>query len=140
MKEFSVKIKVSTNREDISADEISAIVNRLIDCGLADAQDTVDQGPDQLGEGAVNEAQMAIDLSIGQPETFEGKSNRVLVVVSGGVADPVYDSGLDVEVFDWDNYKADPKATSGVPAHFSDLAEGLDIPVEPAVVARGPKP
>lgn len=58
------------------------------------------------------------------------KAPRVLVVVSGGVADPVFDDGVDVEVFDWDNYKADPVGTSGVPKHFADLAEPFDIPVE----------
>jgi hypothetical protein len=55
---------------------------------------------------------------------------KVLVVVNGGVADPVYDDGLDVVVFDRDNYNADPEATGPVPARFADLAKGLDIPVE----------
>ncbi len=57
---------------------------------------------------------------------------RVLVVVSGGVADPVCDAGVDVEVFDWDNYNADPEGTGGVPSHFADLAEGRGIPVREA--------
>lgn len=47
---------------------------------------------------------------------------RVLVTVSGGVADYVADPGVDVEVFDHDNYHADPKNTASVPAHFRDLA------------------
>lgn len=71
----------------------------------------------------------------------EGHGNRVLVVVSGGVADPVCDAGVDVEVFDWDNYNADPEGTGGVPSHFADLAEGLGIPVsEVSKPANRPRP
>lgn len=55
---------------------------------------------------------------------------RVLVVVSGGIADPVYDKGVDVEVFDRDNYNDDPRNTIPVPKHFRDLAEPIDVPVE----------
>lgn len=55
---------------------------------------------------------------------------RVLIVVSGGIADPVYDDGVDVVVFDWDNHRDDPEGTSPVPAHFWDLAEPIDVPVE----------
>lgn len=62
-------------------------------------------------------------------DTSQDKKPRVLVVVSGGIADPVYDSGVDVEVFDWDNYKDDPEGTGGVPRHFADLAEPIDVPV-----------
>jgi hypothetical protein len=55
--------------------------------------------------------------------------NRVLVIVSGGVADPISDTGLDVEVFDWDNYNADPDGTGGVPERFADLAQQSGVPV-----------
>jgi hypothetical protein len=57
---------------------------------------------------------------------------RVLVVVKGGIAEPICDREVDVEVFDWDNYHADPDETSGVPEHFADLAEPARIPVEDA--------
>jgi hypothetical protein len=63
-------------------------------------------------------------------EESNSKLPRVLVVVSGGVADPVYDEGVDVEVFDWDDYNDDPTNTSGVPNHFSDLAQSIGVPVE----------
>ena len=56
--------------------------------------------------------------------------NRVLISVSGGVADYICDEGLDVEIFDHDNYNDDPDETGGVPAHFADLAEPSAIPVE----------
>ncbi len=54
---------------------------------------------------------------------------RVLVVVSGGVADYVADEGVDVEMFDHDNFKADPIGTAHVPVHFKDLAEPVGVPV-----------
>lgn len=58
------------------------------------------------------------------------KEPRVLVIVSGGVASTIRDNGVDVEIFDWDNYNDDPEGAGGVSAHFADLAEPLDIPVE----------
>lgn len=65
---------------------------------------------------------------------------RVLVVVSGGIADPVSDNGVEVEVFDWDNYKDDPEGTGGVPAHFSDLAALVKVPVEAEVADQVTSP
>jgi hypothetical protein len=66
---------------------------------------------------------------------------RVLVVVSGGIADPVSDAGVNVEVFDWDNYKDDPKGTGGVPTHFADLADPIGVPVGDAPRSTNrPKP
>lgn len=59
--------------------------------------------------------------------------NRVLITVSGGVADYVCDPGLDVEIFDRDNYDADPDETDGVPSHFADLAGPSEIPVRDPV-------
>lgn len=61
-------------------------------------------------------------------------SPRVLVIVSGGVADTVADSGVNVEVFDWDNYNDDPAGYGGVSADFSDLAIPSGIPVGDANV------
>lgn len=55
---------------------------------------------------------------------------RVLIVVSGGIADYVADEGVAVEIFDFDNYKADPENTDKVPAHFRDMAEMADVPFE----------
>lgn len=54
---------------------------------------------------------------------------RVLVVVRGGVADPVWDDGVAVEVFDWDDYNDNPAGQGGVPAHFADLAASVGVPV-----------
>lgn len=57
------------------------------------------------------------------------KTPRVLVVVSGGVADTVHDKGVLVEIFDRDNYNEDPEGTGGVSDEFADLASPLCIPV-----------
>jgi len=54
---------------------------------------------------------------------------RVLIVVSGGVAEFVADDGVDVAIFDWDDYESDPSVTSKPPRHFEDLAVRCDIPV-----------
>jgi hypothetical protein len=34
-----------------------------------------------------------------------------------------------VEIFDRDNYDADPEETGGVPRHYADLATPIDVPV-----------
>lgn len=73
-----------------------------------------------------------IDQALALADQVDAQKPRVLVVVSGGIADPIYDDGVDVEVFDWDNFKEDPEGTGGVPHHFADLAEPCDIPVEEA--------
>lgn len=129
MQEITLQISVKTNTSS-SAEEIAAIIQRLIDIGLADASATA-----MSGEGDVDEAEKATDLNISAPVAV--KMPRVLVVVSGGVADPVYDAGVDVEVFDWDNYNDEEDyAKTGVPAHFADLAEPIDVPVAPGSLAQ----
>lgn len=60
----------------------------------------------------------------------DGAGNRVLILVRGGNADYITDNGPDVEIFDWDNYHADPEATGGVPARFADLARRVGVPVD----------
>lgn len=78
----------------------------------------------------------SIDAALSMAEKHESSPTpRVLVVVSGGVADPIYDPGVDVEVFDWDNYKDDPENTVRPPAHFADLAGQCDVPVAEDVQA-----
>lgn len=132
MKEYTVRIKVATNRDDVNQSDIASAISKLLSEGLADAANTLEEN-----EGDIKSAQLATDLNIYEPEAFRGSSNRVLVTVSGGVADYIQDAGLDVEVFDWDNYNADPEGTEPVPHHFADLAEGTDIPVQPAPSKTG---
>lgn len=57
------------------------------------------------------------------------KMPRVLIVVSGGVADFESDAGIDVEIFDRDNYEDNPEDCDGVPFHFADLAEPIGVAV-----------
>jgi len=124
MQEVTLTIPVKTNAS-VSPEEIAKIVQRLIDIGLADAASTIEDS----GEGDVEAAELATDLHIGAPVV--AKEPRVLVVVSGGIADPIYDEGVDVEVFDWDNYNdEEDDAKIGVPAHFTDLADPINVPVE----------
>jgi hypothetical protein len=54
---------------------------------------------------------------------------RVLVVVSGGVAEFLADEGVDVVVFDWDDYRSSAEMTVKPPRRFADLAAKCDIPV-----------
>ena len=58
------------------------------------------------------------------------EAKRVLVSVSGGVADIACDPGVEVAVFDHDAFASDPEATAGVPSSFKGLAEVLGVPVE----------
>lgn len=53
---------------------------------------------------------------------------RVLVTVSGGVADYVCTPDVDCFVFDWDNFEADPDWTGVAPADFADLAAPINVP------------
>lgn len=63
-------------------------------------------------------------------KTSEQKNCRALVTVSGGVASYVADDGVDVEVFDWDNYKCNPAGAPKPPMHFKDLADAANVPTE----------
>ena len=54
---------------------------------------------------------------------------RVLIVVSGGVADFIADEGVDVVIFDWDDYESAAEITPKPPLRFADLAAECDIPV-----------
>jgi hypothetical protein len=122
-------IKIQTNAS-ITPEEVAKIVQRLIDIGLADAGATLEDGAN-CDEGDVEAAQLATDLNISAPVVTT--TPRVLIIVSGGVADPTHDDGVDVEVFDWDNYNdldEDDPDKQGVPAYFADLANPCNVPVE----------
>lgn len=64
-----------------------------------------------------------------RPGPTQKNRPRVLVIVSGGVAEFVADTGVEVAVFDWDNYRADPVGTPIPSALFADMANDCDIPV-----------
>lgn len=61
MKTTRVRLEV-VHPDDIQPDEVAAAINRLLNVGLSDAQDTVDDG-----ELDNPDARMAISLQIGQP-------------------------------------------------------------------------
>lgn len=126
MQEVMLSIPIKTYAP-VTKEEIAKIVQRLIDIGLAYAGATLEDR-NNGNDGDVEAAQLATNLNIGAPVV--ANIPRVLVVVRGGIADPVHDIGVDVEVFDWDNYKDDPEGTGGVPSHFADLAAPCGIPVE----------
>lgn len=60
----------------------------------------------------------------------QSPNQRVLVIVSGGVADYAHDNGVTCELFDFDNYRDDPVGTGKVSQQFADLAAAFDAPVE----------
>jgi len=66
-----------------------------------------------------------------------GKDPRVLVSVSGGVADYVADGGVEVKIFDHDDFESDPQNTEKAPAHFADLATPISVPTPGAFQSVG---
>jgi len=142
-KKLTLRIDVDTPL-NLSARQVGELVYRLINVGLEDARQTIVRN-----EGDVVGAEMAASLNftsiVACPVNTgadEGEhalklgiaaTNRCLVIVSGGVADYVYDDGVEVELFDWDNYRdetAEGRADMRVPAHFKDLAESAGVPVQ----------
>jgi hypothetical protein len=59
-----------------------------------------------------------------------GTTPRILMTVSGGVGDYIADAGVQAELFDFDNYHADPENTPKVSVLFADLAVEMNAPVE----------
>jgi len=142
-KQVTLRIDADTHL-NLSARQVGELVYRLIKSGLEDARKTID-----MNEGDVVEAEMATSLNftsvVASPVNSgadEGEhtvklgiaaTNRCLVIVSGGVADYVYDDGVEVELFDWDNYRdetAEGRVDMRVPAHFKDLAESAGVPCQ----------
>ncbi len=122
MTKLTLNIDVSTDAET-TPEAIAEVLRRLIARGLEDAKETIESG-----EGDLDAAKFANDLTIFiPPVTFPP---RVLVIIEGGVAENwVCDAGVEVEIFDRDNYGDDPQGTGGVSPHFADLAEQCNVPV-----------
>jgi hypothetical protein len=142
-KKLTLRIDVDTPL-NLTARQVGELVYRLINVGLDDARQTIVRNA-----GDVVGAEMATSLnftsivacpvSSGADEGEQAlklgiaATNRCLVIVSGGVADYVYDDGVEVELFDWDNYRdetAEGRADMRVSAHFKDLAESVGVPVQ----------
>ncbi|QMI49820.1 hypothetical protein [Burkholderia sp. MBR-1] len=134
-----LQVPIRTENTATVAD-IAASVQTLIQIGIADAHSTLEDK-----EGDLDGARLAADLEIGEvrpmimpdamPKISQGSCPRVLVTVSGGVADFLADAGVDVVVFDHDNYSEDPEGSPRVPAHFGDL--GADARIPPAAIEKG---
>lgn len=120
-RQFLIKVTDNTTASD---EEIAALIQKLISVGLADAAGTLEDGEG----GDLDSAQLAVGINIYPPEV--ATKPRVLVSVKGGIAGHAADEGVEVEIFDHDNYRADPEYTDRAPAHFADLAKQLDVPVE----------
>lgn len=71
----------------------------------------------------------ALDAYSNNTEETEFINGRVLVSVLGGVAEFVCDDGIEVIVFDHDNYSDDPENTDAAPVHYADLAAQASVPV-----------
>ena len=143
-KKVTLRVDVDTPL-NLSARLVGELLYRLLNVGLADARQTI-----LRNEGDVVGAEMAASLNFSRivacpvnSGANEGEhiakklgiaaTNRCLVIVSGGVADYVYDEGVEVELFDWDNYRdetAEGRADMRVSAHFKDLAEAAGVPVQ----------
>lgn len=67
------------------------------------------------------------------PAVTKQPKPRVLITVSGGIAEWVGDDGVRVEHFDWDNYNQEDEAgqkSMALSEAFRDLAAPMGIPIE----------
>ena len=124
MNEIKLTVTVSSAATHLDPAAISSLLTRLIGCGVEDAKATLDDGNCALEDDA-REAKLATELEISVSE----RRPRVLVIVAGGVADPISDDGIDVEIFDCDDHQDDPDNYALPPAHFADLAASRDVSV-----------
>jgi hypothetical protein len=120
-----IQIEVEHNESlHLSPSAVAEMVGELIDVGLSDAADTLESG-----EGDVALVEAITSLRISEP--VARVDPRVLIIVSGGVADYIEDGGVSVALFDWDNYKAeDEQERVGVPVEFAYLAKTTGVPVQ----------
>jgi len=147
-KKVTLRIDIKTSL-NLSARQVGELVYRLLESGLESARQTTEQN-----EGDVVASEMATSLNFMSivacpvhPTAGESEhavqlrptaTNRCLVIVSGGVADYVHDEGVEVELFDWDNYRAETaegRAEMHVPAHFVDLAQPAGVPVQQSALS-----
>lgn len=127
MRTVNLSIRVQTE-SDMADSEIARVIEQLIDQGIDSAGNQLGLALSLPHPPETGDMRLASELRVSGVDV--ASKPRVLITVSGGVAEYVCDEGVDVETFDWDNYKVDPEETGPVPAHFKDLAEPLEIPVE----------
>jgi hypothetical protein len=134
---INLSIRVQTD-SDMADTDVARVVEHLLDQGIDGAGKQLKDALSAPYPPEVADMQLASNLFVSGVEVTT--TPRVLITVSGGIADYVCDEGVDVEAFDWDNYNDDPEWTGGVSLHFKDLAEPLEIPVEePEEISAAPK-
>lgn len=95
---IELRIPVTTNA-DVTPERVREVVQRLIDHGLADAHDTI-----ECGEGDLEMAQLATDLTIGAPvEVLPGATQEKIrsVMMQDVVGDYYYDVPSEVPEWGW---------------------------------------
>ena len=137
MRTINLSIRVKTDSDMTDAD-VARVVEHLLDQGIDSAGKQLRNALSAPYPPEVADVQLASDLFVSGVEV--ASTPRVLITVNGGIADYVCDEGVAVETFDWDNHNDDPEWEGGVPLHFKDLADPLEIPVEkPKDAATAPK-
>lgn len=102
-----VKLTLTVNVEELfTPEDVVQAIRRLFDNRVEEVQSTL----------------KVADVAV-------AKQPRVLVLVSGGVADHVVDGDVDIEIFDQDSYEEDPEHERLPSEHFADLAHQLGIPM-----------
>lgn len=106
-----------TSKETLKSciDRVQEIIDNMMDRG-----EFYDQDGRPYADSASLEAVRAELSALVECPLPQG---RVLVTVSGGVADYISDGSVAVEVFDLDNYDDDPKGTGLPSPAFRFLAE-----------------
>lgn len=120
MKEVKLDLRVRIANPNISGEEIAALIARLIQCGVEDAQETL-----RNGEGDIDTAELATRLEISTQIAVEP---RVLVVARDNGAEAFHDDGVRVALFNVDDHADTPEDVELPPASFQDLAEQAGVP------------
>lgn len=120
MKEVKLDLRVRIANPNITGEEIAALIARLIQCGVEDAQETL-----RNGEGDLDTAELATQLEISTQIAVEP---RVLVVARDNGAEAFHDDGVRVALFNVDDYADMPDDADLPPASFQDLADQAGVP------------
>ncbi len=101
----------------------------FIETGLGDTGMLNSFALDAMKNVGANLKTSADDISAIKQIITNSHTPKVLVTVSGGVADFIHDNGADLHVFDFDDYDDDPDSfKASVPLRFKYLAENMKIP------------
>jgi|AntRauTorcE11898_2_1112593.scaffolds.fasta_scaffold07709_5 hypothetical protein len=110
--------KTLTSSLQSCVDELNQVIKNMA------ARDEVSDGHNQFRPDAL--ALLKVRGTLDTLMIQRTPLSRVLVTVSGGVADVLTEGRVAVEVFDFDNYEDDPIETGLPSADFSELARQSD--------------